>query len=192
MCFDCDELQCDHISKKEMEVTCSCLTSLALLASLSFGAHFARNSLSIYALYMIEDGLITPEGMGFMLSFCSLPAIFLPIVTGLFVDKQSTRNWIMWTSLVLALMGQVFFLIAVSIRWYFWILVALFIFGSGTATITATQRSMVAIYFPEKEAVSMGLCISMASLAKVIGKISVVPTVVSEQYLIKNLHTEMF
>ena len=166
-----------------MEITCHFVVSLFLLTMLSFGSHFARNSLSIYSLYMIDDNFITPSGMGLMLSICFLPAIFIPVISGYFVDRHSTRNWMVWFLLVLALVGQVFLLIAVAIKWYLMVLIALFIFGSGASSITSIQRSMVAIYFPEKESFSMGMTIAVASIAKLCGKVTVVPVVVRELYI---------
>lgn len=119
---------------------------LVLISSISFGGHFARSSLSMFGLYLINDNVITPGGLGVLLGACAIPSMLVPLIVGHYVDRQK-GEWSTTLALFLfEICGMTVFLVA-AYRASFWLaLIAVLLFGVGTSSLTVIQRILVALH----------------------------------------------
>lgn len=119
---------------------------LFLLSSISFGGHFTRSSLAMFGLYMIEDKLISPGGLGLLLGACSLPSMFIPLLVGHSVDKTKREIVITLMLFFFELSGLTLFCIAVDSGSFGVAAFALLIYGTGSSSITVIQRVLVTLF----------------------------------------------
>lgn len=119
---------------------------LVLLSCLSFGGHFTRSSLSMFGLYMIEDDLISPGGLGLLLGACSLPSMFIPLLVGHSVDKTKREIVITLVLFFFELAGLTLFCSAVYYGSFSLAAIALVIYGTGSSSITVIQRVLVTLF----------------------------------------------
>lgn len=122
---------------------CSDNYVLLLLSFTSFGGHFARSSLSIFGVYMIQDQVISPEGLGVLLSASYLPSTVFPLIIGYSIDISKRMNTIATALLLCTISGQLLFAIGVYKRWFYMMLIAQILFGCGASSITAIQRMLI-------------------------------------------------
>jgi nitrate/nitrite transporter NarK len=149
---------------------------LPLLCAISWGSHFAKNSFPIFAgFYLVDSQLVTPTGIGILLSLSSLPATFLPVLAGFLADRYFSISVITEIFLVATIVGQVFLTISCALENYSLMCWSMFIFGCGTSSVTSLQRSMIPIYLPSNESFSIGISITVAHIAKLAGKLYVLP-----------------
>ncbi|KAJ1424821.1 major facilitator superfamily domain-containing protein [Ochromonadaceae sp. CCMP2298] len=149
---------------------------LVLLSLISFGGHFTRSSLSMFGLYLINDGTISPAGLGVMLAACSLPSILIPLIVGHMIDTTKKERMITLVLFGFTIGGLLLFNVAIC-SGVFWLSVfALVVYGSGASSVTVIQRILVTLYLKENITFTTGIYIAMANVAKLLGKISVGPT----------------
>lgn len=154
---------------------------LALLCVITWGSHFARNSFPIFgAFFLIENAIVTPKGLGILLAISSLPSTFLPLFSGYVADKYFPISMVMEVFLVLTIIGQVFLTLSFALESFSCMCFSVFLFGCGSSSVTSLQRSMIPLYLPRRESISIGITMSMAHIAKVLGKLYVLPLVVSD------------
>jgi MFS family permease len=119
--------------------------NLVLLSLISCGGHFARSSLSMFGLYMINDGTITPGGLGVLLGACALPSMFVPLIVGHSVDKLQREVVITLVLFLFEICGLTLFCAAVWQTSFALMLVSLLLFGVGTSSISVIQRLLVTL-----------------------------------------------
>ena len=119
---------------------------LILLSCISFGGHYARSSLSMFGLYMINDSFTTPAGMGLLLSACALPSMFIPLIVGHSVDNTKREIFITVTLFFFEICGLALFCFAVIQRSFSGSIAALLLFGVGTSSISVIQRVLVTLF----------------------------------------------
>lgn len=119
---------------------------LILLSCVSFGGHFTRSSLAMFGLYMIEDNLISPGGLGLLLGACSLPSMFIPLLVGNSVDKTKREIVITLLLFFFELSGLTLFCSAVYYGSFGLAVSALIIYGTGSSSITVIQRVLVTLF----------------------------------------------
>jgi len=151
---------------------------LILLSFLSFGGHFARSSISMFGLYLINDEIISPAGLGVLLSAASLPALLIPLIVGHLIDNTQWERLITLVMHALTILGLILFAVSIYLR-YFWLgVLALVIYGSGASSITVIQRILVTLYLKSNITFTTGFYIAMANVAKLLGKVTIGPFVV--------------
>ena len=119
---------------------------LLLLSSISFGGHFAKSSLSVFGLYMINDKVITPAGLGLLLSTLSLPSMFMPLLVGHSVDKTKREIIITLLLFTFEIVGLTVFCSAVYSESFSLAVIALLIYGVGSSSISVIQRILVTLF----------------------------------------------
>ena len=97
-------------------------------------------------LYLIQDGFISPAGLGLLLSACSFPAMFLPLIVGYIIDKTKEVQKTAFTLLIFTILGFTVFAGSIFIRSFSLSLLGLVIFGSGSSSIMAIQRMLITVY----------------------------------------------
>lgn len=120
--------------------------NLFLLSAISFGAHFAHSSLSIFGVFLIEDNLISAAGLGILFSSNYVSAIFLPLLVGYLIDSTKRVKTISLMLLTITALGQAMFVAALYHNSFVLALVAQVIFGSGASSVYAIQRISIAHY----------------------------------------------
>ena len=121
--------------------TLSATTTISLTL-LSFGGHLARSTLPVLEVFFLEDGFVTSSGYGLLLAAQSLPALILPFFIGYLYDTFDYRH-VTVCLLVTALMGQVLFALAVTVKSLPWAIAAQLIFGSGVSGVMVAQRALI-------------------------------------------------
>ncbi len=125
---------------------CRYLWNLALLSSLSFGGHFSHSSLTIFAVYFVNDKIISPTGLGILFASSFLTSLFLPLLVGILVDSTKRVKLITFALLFLSVVGQALFVLAIEKNLFYLALAAQMVFGSGASSVSAIQRISIAYY----------------------------------------------
>lgn len=151
--------------------------TLLTLSFLSFGSHFCKSALSIFAVFLIKDGTWTPFGFGTLLASSCVPAILLPIWSGSAFDNTASdeRSYLTVGLVGLTLMGQLLFGISLSIHSFELSIISITLLGGVSAVLSTAQRTLICSKFSKSLSYSTGIYISVANIAKVIAKASVSP-----------------
>lgn len=120
---------------------------LLFLSLIGFGNHFAKSAFSILGLYMIKDSFITATGFGILVALISLPATILPMFSGMILNGAHHHILLTTTSLlVISCVGEMLLWLSVAVRSYSLAVIAIIIFGSGSACVSPIQRSLISYY----------------------------------------------
>lgn len=119
---------------------------LVLLSSISFGGHFSRSTFSMFGLYMINDNVISPAGLGMLLGTASLPSMIIPLLVGHSVDKTRKEFFITLMLFFFEFTGLTMFCVSVYIASFPLAMVGMFVYGVGSSSITTMQRILVTLF----------------------------------------------
>ena len=150
--------------------------TLAGLASLSFGAHLSRSSMTILLVYLVADDTLTPLGYSYLQGASSVPALFIPFISGMLINRFG--HWTMTLSyLVMTCVGQFLFAVGVSSGMFWLMLTGQFVFGAGACCTVVAQRSLILISIKSDRSSSFatGTYVAMACFAKTVGKAGSAP-----------------
>jgi len=119
---------------------------LLLLSSISFGGHFSRSTFSMFGLYMINDHVISPAGLGMLLATASVPSMIIPLLVGHSVDKTRKEFFITLMLFFFEFSGLTMFCISVYNASFPLAMVGMFVYGMGSSSITTMQRILVTLF----------------------------------------------
>jgi hypothetical protein len=155
--------------------------SMISYSFLSFGTHYMRSSLSIFAIYLISDHFITPGGYSILTNASFIPALFIPAISGYFLDHCTIgeKIWYLVELETVPILAQVLFAYSVSHGSYTGSIIALVLFGFGASALVAAQRTLMIERFKGYETLVTGCYISSAAIARLMGLTFTAPIVVS-------------
>lgn len=118
-------------------------------ASTTFNCHFIRSSMSIYAIYLIDNQFISPGDFGILLCSSFMASLFAPIFTGLYLDQTdiSSHEKYVLGFVLISFLSQLLFTYAVDIRSFKLSLFAQILFGITTSSAMTTQRTIISTKF---------------------------------------------
>ncbi|RYH26718.1 hypothetical protein EON65_14160 [archaeon] len=154
------------------------MLSIFLLSLSSFGVHYTRSFLTIFSVYLIQDGLLSPAGYGALLSLMAFSSILVPLYFGYLASRTAEPFSIMISLLSIVLLSQLMFVVSIAHRSFLLEMVAWGIFGLCASSISSMQRAITSQYFVQDQGMGTGIYISLANASKVLGKLSVAPTMV--------------
>lgn len=152
-------------------------------ASTSFSCHFIRASLSIYAIFMIEQDFISPGDFGILLSSSFMASLFVPILTGIYLDRTeiiSQERYIIFC-IVACFLSQLVFTYAVSIRSFRLGLISQIMLGASASSVITAQRTILSNKSGSNIAIATGFSVSVAGASTFLGKVTTAPLVVSDR-----------
>lgn len=152
---------------------------MGLACVICFGSYFVYDIPSSLQLQLTEDFAMSELEFNLLYSIYSLPNIFLPFFSGVFIDKVGARSGlVLFAAVVVA--SQVLFVIGASAKHYWMLLLSRFVFGLGGESLGVAQSSITSKWFLGKElALAMGLGLSISRLGSVLNDWTE-PSLVSE------------
>jgi MFS family permease len=141
-----------------------------LISSISFGVHLTRATVPIIGMILIEEGFLSPGGLGVFIGCGFIPSVFVPLYIGYIVDISLQTSKIMTFLLSITVLGEVLFIAAIIMRNYPLAAFAQILFGCGGSSVSAIQRVLVAYHIEDNLAFSTAIYVCMACLSKFIGK----------------------
>ena len=130
---------------------------LLLLSSISFGGHFSRSTFSMFGLYMINDHVISPAGLGMLLATASLPSMIIPLLVGHSVDKTRKEFFITLMLFLFEFTGLTMFCVSVYNASFPLAMVGMFVYGIGSSSITTMQRILVTLFLKVRYIIAYSL-----------------------------------
>ncbi len=100
----------------------------------------------MFGLYMINDHVISPAGLGMLLATASLPSMIIPLLVGHSVDKTRKEFFITLMLFVFEFSGLTMFCISVYTASFPLAMVGMFVYGMGSSSITTMQRILVTLF----------------------------------------------
>lgn len=168
--------------------------SLISFSFLSFGVHYIRSALSIFAVYLINDGIITPGGYSVLTNAAFLPALFIPLISGYFLDHYQGIGKKMRFILKLQtvpILSQLLFAYSIGHQSYPGSIIAQVAFGIGASALVAAQRTLMIEKFKGRETLATGCYISSAAIARLMSLSLTAPIVVSTTFLYSHIVNKM-
>ena len=123
---------------------------LLLLSSVSFGGHFAKSTFSMFGLYMINDHVISPAGLGMLLAAAAMPSMIIPFIVGHSVDKAGNGFMITLVLFLFEISGLCIFCVSVYTASFPLAMVGMFVYGIGSSSISVMQRFLVTLFLKVK------------------------------------------
>jgi hypothetical protein len=111
-----------------------------------------------------------------LLASQSLPALVLPFFVGHIFDIFEFK-YVTLGFLAVQMTGQLSFCLALHLHSFSCAVAALVLFGSGSSAVSVAQRALVVSHYRGSEGFGIGCLHSLASVAKCVGKLSLVPAV---------------
>ena len=103
-----------------------------------------------------------------LFSVYSLPNIILPFLNGYLVDKIGLKG-VLFSLVLLVMLGQIIFAIAISKYMFYLMVFGRFIFGIGSESLFVVENILLIKYFRGKElSFAIGLNLAMANLGGVL------------------------
>jgi MFS family permease len=132
---------------------------------------------TILLVYMAADGTLTPFGFSLLMGTNSLPALFVPFMSGALMYQYG--YWYMtFIYLSMTVVGQLIFAAAVHANVFWLMLVGQLIFGAGACCTSVAQRSLISIKCDSSMSFATGAYVAMGCIAKTAGKVGMAPMVV--------------
>jgi MFS family permease len=142
---------------------------MALACVICFGSYFVYDTPSALQLQLTADFDMSDLQFNLLYSIYSLPNIFLPFFSGVFIDKVGVRpGLVLFATLIVV--SQVLSVLGASLKYYWVLLLGRFVLGLGGESLSGNldvvaQSTMTSKWFLGKElALAMGLGLSISRL----------------------------
>lgn len=121
--------------------------SLFAVFSLSFGIHFSKASLSIFAVYFLRNKFSNVLGIGLLISMSYLPTLFVPLIVNKLVEKNivELNLELAFLGLVGWLVSQCLFALSIFGNFYFGVIISEFFLGCCGIIVVTCQRTILSL-----------------------------------------------
>ena len=141
---------------------------LAVACTLTFGLYFCYDTPGALVTDITADLRLTSFRYNLLVSLYSWPNTVMVFVGGLLIDRYGNRKSAVALTL-LVLVGQLIMTVAVTLRWYWLLLVGRFVFGIGGESLNVCQSTIVSRWFAGHElAMAFGFSLTVSRIGSIL------------------------